>query len=164
MVPALPVVVGLGAPERGDDAVGLAVARAVADAVTSRGLAVDVEERFDPTALIELWTGRPFAVACDAVRSGVTPGTVHVLRTGADLPPLVPGHVQETGSHDFGLASAVELARALGRLPQTVVVVGVEAASFDWGAPLSPAVADAVPEAAARTLEVIMQLLTPPGA
>ncbi len=86
-------------------------------------------------------------VVCDAVRSGSPPGTLHVVRTGPDLPGSAPGHVQEGGTHDFGLASAIELARALGRLPE-VVVVGVEARSFGWGEALAPAVAAAVQSAA----------------
>ena len=48
------------------------------------------------------------------------------------------------GTHAFGLAEAVELARALRRLPQRLVLVGVEAVGFDYGAPLSPEVAAAV--------------------
>jgi hydrogenase maturation protease len=47
----------------------------------------------------------------------------------------------------------VELGRALGRLPNRLVVVGVEAERFDHGAPLSPHVAAAVPVAAARVCD-----------
>ncbi|MDO8108482.1 hydrogenase maturation protease [Isoptericola sp. b441] len=150
------VVVGLGAPDRGDDAVGPTVARVVAAELAARPVpGVEVLEREDPTALIDVWADAAMAVVCDAVRSGAPPGTLHVVRTGPDLPPLSDMHVQEAGTHDFGLASAVELARALGRLPEQVVVVGVEARSFDWSAPLTPAVAAAVPSAVTEVLTLL---------
>jgi hydrogenase maturation protease len=48
----------------------------------------------------------------------------------------------------MGAAEAIELARTLGRLPRRLVVYGIEGASFHPGAPLTPAVADAVKMAA----------------
>lgn len=154
--PARRVVVGLGAPDRGDDAVGPTVAREVAAVLAQRPVpGAEVLEREDPTSLLDVWSGAALTVVCDAVRSGSPPGTLHVVRTGRDLPPLTEGHVQEAGSHDFGLASAVELARALGRLPDQVVVVGVEARSFGWGEPLSRPVADAVPSAVAEVMALL---------
>ncbi|MCV2395876.1 hydrogenase maturation protease [Actinotalea sp. M2MS4P-6] len=129
------------------------VARRLADSPLP---GVEVVERHDPTALIELWAGCTLSVVCDAVRSGSPAGTLHVVRTGPDQPPLTEGHAQEAGSHDFGLASAVELARALDRLPE-VVVVGVEAQSFGWGEALTGPVADAVPAAAAEVLRVLQR-------
>jgi hydrogenase maturation protease len=150
-----PIVVGLGAPDRGDDAVGVVVARGVAAGCLP---GVDVVVHEDPTDLVELWSGRELAVVVDAVRSGAEPGTVVLFETGADgqrLPESAWGRTGRGGTHAFGLGSAVELARALRRLPDRVVLVGVEAASFDHGAPLSPAVADAVPTAVERVLAIV---------
>ncbi len=53
-------------------------------------------------------------------------------------------------SHGLGLAEAVELARALGQLPRSCVVYAIEGESFAVGAPLSPPVATAVADVAAR--------------
>ncbi|HSO65551.1 MAG TPA: hydrogenase maturation protease [Ornithinibacter sp.] len=146
------LVVGLGSPDRGDDAVGGHVARAVAALADPR---VVVLEHEDPTDLIELWTGRDRVVVVDATCSGGPPGTLRVLETGADRAPLPEAAWARTGrggTHAFGLAAAVELARVLRRLPARVSVVGVEAASFEPGAPLSPAVASAVPDAVAAVI------------
>ncbi len=52
--------------------------------------------------------------------------------------------VFRSSTHAFGVGDAVELARALGRLPARVVVYGVEGADFTAGAPLSAAVESAV--------------------
>ena len=43
-------------------------------------------------------------------------------------------------THHVSLAEAVELARAIGRLPGRTVVYGIEGGSFAVGAPLTPAV------------------------
>jgi hydrogenase maturation protease len=147
-----PLVVGLGSPDRGDDAVGRVVARAVA----ARLPEVAVVDHEDPTGLLDVWAGHSPVVLVDAVRSGARPGTVHCLRTGQSLPPVTAGAWTHSGSgstHAVGLAEMVELGRALGRLPERLVVVGVEAERFDHGAPLSPDVFAAVPAAAARVCD-----------
>jgi hydrogenase maturation protease len=149
------LVVGLGNTDRGDDGVGPAVARGI---TTLRLPAVEVLVHEDPTDLIELWSGRSLAVVVDALCSGAPAGTVSVLRTGVDgerLPDAAWAATGRGGTHAFGLATAVELARALRRLPDRLVVVGVEAAAFDDGAPLSPAVEAAVPEAVAAIVGVL---------
>ena len=149
-----PLVIGLGSPDRGDDAVGPAVARAVA----ARMPAVAVVDHEDPTALLDLWTGHGPVVVVDAVRSGAQAGTVHWLETGRSGPPVSTRawtHTGRGGTHAVGLAEMVELGRALGRLPAHLVIVGVEAESFDHGAPLTPRVATAVPVAAARVCDAV---------
>ncbi|WP_296605136.1 hydrogenase maturation protease [Nocardioides sp.] len=148
------LVVGIGDPARGDDGVGLAVARAVADRALP-GVYVCVHR--DPTALMDLWAGRDLVVVVDAVRSGAVPGTVHRLAVGVGETPLpFPAWAASgRGTHAFGLAAVVELARALGRLPEHLVVVGVEAASFGCGYPLSTEVLAAVPVAAEQVVEEV---------
>jgi hydrogenase maturation protease len=165
-VPSRVLVVGLGSPDRGDDAAGPLVAASVARAAAERGLAgVHVVEHEDPTALVDLldpasaadaWAS---AVIVDAVRSGAAPGTVTILDVGPgghDLRSLGarldPG---PAGTHGFGLAGAIELARALDRLPPRVVVVGIEAAGFEHADPLSAPVLAAVPRATEATLGII---------
>jgi hydrogenase maturation protease len=153
-----PLVIGLGRADRGDDAVGGAVARAVIAADPPGVLVVEHE---DPTALLDLWVGRDPVVVVDAVCSGGPPGTVHRLETGAVASRMSQRAWVATGrggTHAFGLAAAVELARALHRLPARLVVVGIEAAGFEYGAPLSAPVAVAVPEAAALVLSVLEEV------
>jgi hydrogenase maturation protease len=117
-----PLVVGVGHPDRADDAIGLLVAERVRAACPD----VDVCTVASPLRLFEAWEGRDDVVVVDAVRSGRKPGAVTVVN--ADSP--LRARVGAAGSHGFGLAEAIELARAVGRLPEHVVVVGVEAWSF----------------------------------
>lgn len=143
--PGVPLVVGLGSPDRGDDAVGRLVALAVAERLPG----IEVVDHEDPTSLLDLWAGHDPVVVVDAVRSGAEPGTVHRLETGAGTAPVTEAAWARTGygTHAVGLAEMVELGRALGRLPARLVVVGVEAESFEHGAPLTARVAAAVPAA-----------------
>ena len=63
------------------------------------------------------------------------------------------------GGHALGLREAIDLADALGLLPDELRVLGIEGASFDHGEGLSPMIADAVPLAAARLLSAIRTCL-----
>jgi hydrogenase maturation protease len=146
------LVIGVGAPDRGDDGVGCAVV----DALRGRALTdVTAVVATSPTGLLDLWTGRCAVVVVDAVRTGRhAAGTVTV--TGVENEAL-PAPASSGGTHGFGVADTVELARALGRLPDRLTLVMVEAAAFDHGAPLSPAVADAVPVAADAAMAALLE-------
>jgi hydrogenase maturation protease len=144
-----PLVVGLGSPDQGDDAVGIAVARAI-EGLELSGIETAVHE--DPTALLHLWEGFDVVVVVDAVMTGRPPGVITVMEVGAGkakLPPESWAATGRGGTHAFGLATAVELARVLGQLPRRVTVVGIEAATFAPGTALSQEVADSVDDAVA---------------
>ncbi|WP_327045631.1 hydrogenase maturation protease [Microbispora sp. NBC_01189] len=133
------VVVGLGSDLRGDDAAGLAVARLLAglhgDAPPP---GVAVEACGDAAALVEAWSGAALAIVVDAVRTGAAPGTVH--HSLPSLPVPLPEAGWHGGTHSLGLVDAVDLGRALGRLPGELVVVGIEGGDFTPGAPMTPPV------------------------
>jgi len=138
---ALPAVrvVGVGRTLRGDDGAGPWVARALA-AEALEGVSVsECPGEFD--ALLDLWEGAEAVVVVDAVRSGAAPGTLVRLDAVATSVPAPAG----PSLHGFGLAEAIEFARALGRMPPVLVVHGVEAARVTPGSGFSPAVAAALP-------------------
>ena len=66
-------------------------------------------------------------------------------------------------THAFGVAETIELARSLGRLPERLIAYLVEGERFATGAPLSPAVAVAVAEAAQRIVTELSAILEPKG-
>jgi len=134
------VVVGIGNAARGDDAAGLIAARRLHG----------VEYEGDPVALLDAWQGAEVAVVIDAVRSGAAPGTVH--RFDASRTPLPAALRSSSSTHAVGLAEAIELGRALARLPPRLIVYGIEGERFDAGAGLTPAVAAAIGAVAAAVL------------
>jgi len=135
---------------RSDDAAGLAVARLI------QGIdgAEVLEREGEPTGLIDAWEGAGAVWLVDAVSSGAEPGTVH--RHDASKREL-PAALFRTSTHHFGLAEAVELARALGRLPERTVVYGIEGASFRTGETLSPEVETAVVQVADAVREEVAE-------
>ena len=105
-------------------------------------------EHFEDTSRGTLAEGAEVLWLVDAVSSGSAAGTV--LRIDAAEQEL-PTELFRASTHHLGLAEAVELARALGRLPARTVFYGIEGASFDAGEGLSAEVA----AAAARVAEEI---------
>ncbi|MCZ7527998.1 MAG: hydrogenase maturation protease [Acidimicrobiia bacterium] len=150
------VVIGLGNPFRRDDGVGW---RVVASARPLLSAEVAVRELDgEPARIVEAWDGADLAVVVDAVVTGAAPGTVHVLDRSIEA---LPAGAARGGSHALGVGEAVALARAVGRAPGRLVVLGVEVADLGDGPGLSPAVERAVAGAAARVAAIVG---TPAGA
>jgi hydrogenase maturation protease len=147
--PAAVLVLGVGQRDRGDDAVGPAVAERAMELVPPE---VTVMKRVEPAGLIDAWAGAGLVVVTDAVRSGQPPGTVHVLHACHGPLPVRTG---AGGTHGLGLAEVIELGRALHRLPPELVIVGVEAQQFGLGEPMSPQVRTGIELAAKAVAEVI---------
>lgn len=129
-------MIGVGNPTRGDDAAGLEVARRVRNVEAHQ----EVNGSYE---LMDVWEGADEVIVVDAARSGAPPGTVH--RFDAHDEPL-PSGILATSTHSVGVMEAIEMARSLGRLPERVVVYGIEASNLTLGAGLSPRVEEAVNE------------------
>jgi len=131
------VVIGVGNTMRADDAAGVLVARRLRSCP-----GVEIREQSgEATALLEALRGRAAALVVDAA-AGTEPGRVHRLDAAAQ--PLPQG-LFGCSTHGFGVAEGIELARALGALPPVCVVYAVEGERFETGAPMSAAVACALP-------------------
>ncbi len=142
------LVIGVGNRDRGDDAVGPSVIDALRSYNADELETIVIEGDLSDLAL--RWTADQAVVVVDAVRSGRQPGTI-VAIDGLSRAPSAGGH--PISSHGVGLFEAIELARILNRLPQSLVIFGVEACSFDHFAPLSEPVAAAVPQLTEQVLE-----------
>lgn len=138
-------VFGLGHPDRGDDAVGLLVA----DDLLRRDLTGVRVRRVEgsPLELLASWDHADDVIVIDAVRASAAPGLVRCFDAAAG--PL-PASGSTGGTHDASLVDAVELARALDRLPARLLVYGVCGAAFDIGDTMTPAVRDAARTLSAR--------------
>jgi hydrogenase maturation protease len=138
------LLIGIGNPERGDDAAGRAVARRLL-AGEHRGL--DVRECAGEAAtLMEAWAGYEEVVLVDACRGGGAPGTVHRIGPGEAAGFATFRHAS---SHSFGVAAAIGLAQALGTLPPRLVVYAIAASDSREGAGMSSEVERAVEEVVA---------------
>jgi hydrogenase maturation protease len=137
-------IVGIGT-EFGDDAAGPLVVQSLA---SGPALPVGVEaipcDR--PLELLDLLQGIDAAVLVDATRSGRPPGTVHE--------PAIDElcEARPVSSHGMGVREALAMARALGRAPDRIAIIGIEAGSATGARP-SPRVRSALEEGAARARE-----------
>lgn len=147
------VVIGVGNPYRRDDGIGPAVAAAVA-ARHVPGVRV-LSCAGEMTQILDAWTDAGIAVVVDAalvdVAAGGTPGEVR--RCGLDE------FVEATpfSSHELSLRKTYELAQALDRAPDAVVVVTVAVDDTGHGEGLSPPVAAALPRAVDVVLRILIQ-------
>jgi hydrogenase maturation protease len=129
------LILGCGNPDRSDDAAGLLVAQRLGQ------LGVEAHEQpGEMLALMDAWSGAAEVILIDAVMSGAPPGEI----TRWDGAAPLPREPFRCSTHALGVAEAVELARALGRLPPKLILYGIEGMKFDRGGPVSPEVADAV--------------------
>lgn len=148
-------VIGLGNPWVSDDGAGLeAVRRLQAKFATTTGPARNQNGMEAPTVtfltlpqaqleLIEIMARCQLVIVIDAVRSNAPPGTLHrqIWRPGR----LESRGVERASSHGLGLREILELARAMDRLPEQVIVWGIEIETTRPGQGLSLAVAASLP-------------------
>ena len=142
------IVIGVGNAFRGDDAAGRAVAKRVQERVPDE-LEVVVCE-LEPTRLIDAWRGADAALVVDAVSSGAEPGTVHRFDATSQA---LPSREFRSSTHALGIGETIELARAIGKLPASVVVFGIEGETFGSGTELSSAAQQGVERAVELVLE-----------
>ncbi|MBZ0293034.1 MAG: hydrogenase maturation protease, partial [Anaerolineae bacterium] len=99
-----------------------------------------IEQSGEGTTLAEVLSGASAVILIDAVVSGAAPGTL--LRFDANQQSL-PAHFFAHSTHAFGVAEAIELARAFNDLPPRCLIFGIEGACFEWGTGLTQSVEQA---------------------
>ena len=145
-----PLVIGIGNPWRGDDGIG----HAVVDALAGTPGLTTAKSHGEPAELMDLWQGHNPVILVDAIVTGAAPGALHRLDAREPLP-----RGARYSSHGIGLAEAVELARSLGELPETLIVHGIEPAGLADGAGLSPEIRDAIGPAVIRIIDDLAEAI-----
>jgi len=159
------ILIGLGNPILGDDAVGWKIVELV-----EQQLHQPRQKNLEPVDIVYLSIGGlglmerlidyDRAIIVDAIFSQkVAPGTIstHMLE---ELFEPAAGHTVSV--HDTSLQDAVSLARKIGvNMPKKLIVVGIETDSiYNFSEALTYSVAAAIP----RAVEVVIDLLTKRGA
>ena len=144
------LVIGVGHPQRGDDALGWHLVDALRDRVPP-----NVEMRAlsgEATALLEAWATADAVVVVDAMMSNSDPGRI---RRFDAIREALPRSGFGVSSHGFGVVEAIELGRRLDALPGSLIILGVEGRDFNLGAPLSPPVLRSLDEVGEAVLSEI---------
>lgn len=140
------VVIGVGNRWRRDDAAGLEVIEALRGRVGNS--VVLVESDGEPTRLLDAFELSAKVMMVDAVVTGADPGTVHRF-TDAELPNQM-GIGQS--SHLVQLVETIELGKLLDKLPNGLILIGIEATDFDNGEGMTDVVAAGVQSATEAVL------------
>ncbi len=143
-------VIGLGNGFRGDDAIGLEVARAIQQRVRAADVVIGVSSGM---MLPSLWASVPLCFVIDCAVSGRRPGTIHVFD---GLKDPIPHHFfGSLSTHAFSISWAIELGRTLGLLPQQLQVYGIEGGGFACGAQIAEPVRRAGEQVVGRVMAQI---------
>lgn len=133
MMTAPTLIVGIGNRYRGDDAFGCIVAGDLAGQAP-QGVTC-IEHDGEPAGLMECWQDTGNVILIDAVSSGAQAGQIFRFDLAHQA---LPEEFNLYSTHAFGVPQAVELARALGKLPPDIRFIGVEGENFEAGEELSP--------------------------
>ena len=134
---------GLGSAH-GDDQVGWLIVDAIAAEAETLTAPVTVRHLKSPIDLVHDLEGCDRVVICDACRTESPLGTLHRW----EWPTSEIAATRAAGSHDFSLPDTFNLAAQLGRLPQAVVVWGIDGVNFSGGAEMSPELRNLIPQLA----------------
>jgi len=142
-------IIGVGSPT-GDDQVGWRVIDALRQGQKSQGQKSQLAARNDSyeielvtldrpgTQLIQYLQDTDMAILIDAIKCRNAPGTIHRFD---DISQLDPDDL--VSSHGLGVATALQLMRALNQLPPKLVLFGIEIDTAYCGITLSTAVSQA---------------------
>jgi hydrogenase maturation protease len=154
------LIIGVGQQLRGDDGVGIEVVERWLTAYPEFAKLPDLWVETAPLpglSLLSFLECVDAAILVDAVESGAAPGTIHVL----DRDDLSSFGTSAQSAHGWGVAETLVLADAVygEKLPETILVLGIEAQSMELGTPVSAAVQAGIPAAVKRLQELVLQCL-----
>jgi len=138
-------VIGIGARDRGDDAVGpCAIDRLQAIAAAGKLPPFDlIALSGEASGLVAAWADARAAIVIDAAMGG---GRVGAIRRLAPNDAAIAVEAPPVSSHSAGLAQAIALSDALATTPPRLTLYLVTGRQFGFGDPLSPEVSAALPE------------------
>jgi hydrogenase maturation protease len=132
---SLALIIGVGNEYRRDDGVGFEVARRI-EKLNLPQVRVLLHSG-EGASLLEHFHEADLVIIIDAAQSESTPGAVHFFDAGNSP---IPSDFFNYSTHAFSVAEAVELARALNKLPTRLLVYGIEGTDFSAGIGLTEAV------------------------
>ncbi len=136
------LILGVGNTLYGDDGLGVRVAEELTRHNLPAGVAVEVAAVSGINLVLRM-DGWKRVIIIDAVQMGEKPGAWRRFRA-EDVRYFAGG--QGLSLHETGVAQALELAEALGKLPEEVLIYGVEPERLEISEELSPPVQAAIPE------------------
>lgn len=132
-------IIGLGNEYRGDDYIGLAIARKIKN-ILGENSKIEVKEVSDPSRLLNIIEKEDEVIIIDSAKSGAAPGTMWRFE-------IIPGEelLEHTFStHTIPLQKILELLRFSDNAPRKIIIYAVEGKEFGEGKGLTEKVESAV--------------------
>ena len=150
---SLALIIGVGNEYRRDDGAGPEVARRI-DKLNLPQVRVLLHSG-EGASLLEHFHEADLVIIIDAAQSESSPGAVHFFDAGNSP---IPSAFFNYSTHAFSVAEAVELGRALGKLPTRLLVYGIEGTDFSAGIGLTEAVQVSVDTVVERITNDLKQM------
>ncbi len=122
------LIIGVGNEFRCDDAAGIIAAKKLKNLLPD-DIAV-LESDGDGAKIMDAWNGHSNVILIDAVSFGTPPGTIHIIYANDKK---FPKETAIHSSHMFSVAEAVETSRVLNKLPENIIIYGIEGKSYEMG-------------------------------
>ncbi|MDQ6765448.1 MAG: hydrogenase maturation protease [Verrucomicrobiota bacterium] len=158
------LIAGVGNVLRCDDGFGIEVLRRLEESLASDGVEY-FESGIAGISLVQkLMDDYDALIIIDALDRGAEPGRVFVLEPDAESLKKPPTTHEATDLHQADPEVVLRMAVALKTLPPRTWIVGCQAQDCDdLGAPLTEAVARAVPVAVERIRQIVQSLQKEPA-
>ncbi len=153
-MPECTVVIGVGNVLLGDEGVGVHIVNRLKRLSLPKGVEI-VECGTAGLRILNAMEEARKAIVVDAVRMGAPAGTIHHFSLGDSV--TEDTSLRLTSLHELDLVAAIKIGRLVAacKLPEEIVVVGVEPEVLGTSMELSPPVRRAIPEA----IDVILEEL-----
>jgi hydrogenase maturation protease len=142
MVSKHTLILGVGNPLYGDDAIGVIAVNVLQQRDDLPPEVVVVDGGTEGIGLIPLMENYRRVILVDAVPMDQPPGTIRRF-TWDEVRPIVSERVLSL--HQSDLTEALVLAETLDCLPPEVVIYGIQPHNREWDQPMSAAVESALP-------------------
>jgi hydrogenase maturation protease len=149
---SLALIIGVGNEYRRDDGAGIEAARQI-DRLNLPQVQV-LEHSGEGASLLEHFREADLVIIIDAAQTESSPGTMHFFDA---INSPIPSNFFNYSTHAFSVAEAVELGRALNKLPKRLLIHGIEGEDFSAGVGLSEAVQHSVAEVVERIMNDLKQ-------
>ncbi|WP_275098018.1 HyaD/HybD family hydrogenase maturation endopeptidase [Sedimenticola hydrogenitrophicus] len=146
------LVLGIGNTLLTDEGVGVHVINHLQERFSQRQDVAFVDGGTLSFSLAGLLAEHARLIVVDAARTGGRPGSV-VCYEASEMDRYLTGNRQSV--HEVGLTDLLDIARLSEHYPEQRALVGIEPESLDWGEQPSAAVAQAIPQAVGKVIELL---------
>ena len=143
-------IIAVGNSLYGDDGVGEAVLNALTDIPELENVEL-IDGATDALGLIDYFVDTDHVIIIDAASMDKTPGTIAVFDADQVNLMIKSDHLS---LHGISLAETFEIAKYAKSLPGKITIVGIEPQQLTVAAGLSEPVAQAIPEAVSKIIEL----------